>query len=434
MEFLLPLLLVMPPSAGIMIAVSLIIGVITVALMFIVAYALQSPQMVAVAKEELASLIFSIFLIAFWLSADALFNGLIYGLMAASLQGEYADFIDVQACVSGEGPGCIQGLANSHLTLAVASLDVIEQKLRLQYVDLYLFEALIGFLSTVSFPIGSPLVVTNLVSFTLAPFTGLTLLSNAHTTVVEAIGYIITLVWAKKFIVIFARDVVPVLLLPMGLILRATPFFRKTGSSIIAVAFAMYFVLPFALILSNYLIFDIFQPADFSYTPSAASFFDSDKTADEWEVQLDEMRKGDTSKELHEHFAAPDVVEESYDEPTDECSGNWVVRMFCSGKNLASTVVNAAVGFVKTVWGIWRFMVGMTGDFLHTLFLNPAMPASASAGLYYFIIKEVTTVTPLIILIILTTVIEIIITVTMYRTISLLIGGEAELIGLTKIV
>jgi hypothetical protein len=108
--------------------------------------------------------------------------------------------------------------------------------------------------------------------------------------------------------------------------------------------------------------------------------------------------------------------------------------MFCSVKTVVSTAVDAIVGFVGTVANIWRFMVGMTGDFFWTLFNNPAMPASASAGLYFFIIKEVTLVSPFIILIILTTVIEIIITVTMYRNISLLIGGEAELIGLTKIV
>lgn len=433
MEVLLPLLLVLPPSAGAMIMGALIIGVSMVGLMFIFAYALSNPQLIAVAKEEFASLLFTVFIVLFWLTSDAFLNGIVYGLMVSTLEPEYRDIIDIGGCVSGEGAGCVQGLANSHLTLALASLDVIDQKLRSQYIDLYLFEALIGFLSTISFPIGSPFPGISIVSFTLAPFTGLTLLSNAHTTVVESIGYIITLVWAKKFIVIFSKDVVPVLLLPLGLVLRAIPFFRRTGSSIIAVAFAMYYVLPFALILSNYLIFDIFQPADFSYTPTSASFFDTERDADYWEQRLAESKEGPT--ELRdEHWLGKDVVEETYDEPTDECSGNFIVRMFCSVKNILSTAIDAVVGFIKTVWNIWRFMVGMTGDFLQNLFLNPAMPASASAGLYYFIVKEVTTVTPLMILVILTTVIEIIITVTMYRNISLLIGGEAELIGLTKIV
>jgi hypothetical protein len=110
------------------------------------------------------------------------------------------------------------------------------------------------------------------------------------------------------------------------------------------------------------------------------------------------------------------------------------VRILCSVKNILVTAFTAAVSFVRTMFTIWRFMVGMTGDFFFSAFNNPLLPASASAGLYYFIIREVTTISPFIILIILTTVIEIVITVTMYRNVSLLIGGEAEVIGLTKLV
>ena len=68
------------------------------------------------------------------------------------------------------------------------------------------------------------------------------------------------------------------------------------------------------------------------------------------------------------------------------------------------------------------------------LITNPALPNSASAGLYHFIIEEVNNLSPLVILITITTVLEIIFTVTMYRNLSLLMGGEAEIIGLTKIV
>lgn len=417
-----------------MIAAGLGLGVVFAASMYLIAYGFQSPQMVALAKEELASLIFTMIIIMFWLMSDSFFNGIIYGMVAMSIPANAASSLSMNSCVAGTGAGCIAGLANNHLTLAMASLEILDQKLRAQYIDLYLYEALIGFLSTVSFPFGSPFPAVNIVSFSLAPFTGLTLLSNAHTMIVETIGYMITLVWAKKFIIIFARDAIPILLLPLGIVMRAVPLFRKTGSSVIAVCFAMYFVFPFALLLSNYLIFDIFQPADFSYTPSSASFFDTDRPADYWEDQINEARTGQATEHMRDQFTAPDVVESTYDDASDSCSGNFVVRLFCSIKTVVSTAVNAFTGFVGTVFNIWRFMVGMTGDFFFTLFNNPAMPASASAGLYFFVIKEVTMVSPFIILLMLTTVIEIIITVTMYRNVSLLIGGEAELIGLTKVV
>ena len=55
MEVLLGLLLTLPPAAGAMIATSIGLGLILVALNFMAAYAMQNPQMVAVAREELAA-------------------------------------------------------------------------------------------------------------------------------------------------------------------------------------------------------------------------------------------------------------------------------------------------------------------------------------------------------------------------------------------
>ena len=98
-----------------------------------------------------------------------------------------------------------QGLDANHIQLAMASLKIMEDKLIDQYKELYLFEALIGFLSTISFPIASPFPAIAMISFSLAPFTGLTLLSNAHTVVVEAIGYLITVMWAKEFILLVRK-------------------------------------------------------------------------------------------------------------------------------------------------------------------------------------------------------------------------------------
>jgi len=423
MEVLLPLLLTLPASAGVMIGISLAFGVMVTGCMFMVAYGLQNPQLIAVAKEELAAFFFTIFIILFWISLDSSLNSITLGLLASSLPQDLQPAVEMQ--------DLRQDLAINHVNLAIASLDVVIQKFKDQYIDLYLFEALIGFLSTITFPLGSPVPAVNVISFSLAPFTGLVLLSNAHTAIVESIGYLLTIVWAKEFILIFARDAVPILLLPLGLVLRAFPFFRKTGSSVIAISFALFFIYPFSILLSNYLIFDVYQPADFAYTPVHASFFGTEKGHDKWKEDIDGA--GEEGEHILEQFTSPDVAEQAHT-GTSECAGNIIVRMLCSVKNILKGVGSAIAGFVGTIVTIWRFMVGMTGDFFFSGFNNPLMPASASAGLYYFIIKEVTTISPFVILVMFTTVIEIIITVTMYRNISLLIGGEAEIVGLSKIV
>ena len=425
MEVLLPILLTLPPAAGTMIALALGAGIMVVAVMFMMAYALSNPQLVAMAREELAALIFTVFILMFWIGSDALLNGVSNGLLVSTLPPSLQGFASSNS---------LGGLTSSHLNLAMATLHLVETKLKAQYIDLYLFEALIGFLSTISFPLGSPVPAVNVISFSMAPFTGLGMLSSAHTVIVESIGYLVSMLWAKEFILIFARDCIPVLLFPLGLVMRAIPFFRKTGSSIIAICFAMYFVMPFAFILSNYMIFDMFKPADFTYTPSSASYFGTDRTADETREGVDRGRSGSETNSMLDQFMAPGVVEEASNNATDECSGNFIVKLLCSVKNIVSGAISVVGGFLKTVWNIWRFMVGMTGDFFFTGFNNPLMPASASAGLFHFIIQEVGTISPFIILIMLTTVIEIIITVTAYRSLSLLIGGEAELVGLTKVI
>ncbi len=436
MEFILPMLLILPTSALVMIGAGLSISLFISTLMYLVSYFFQSPQMTAIAKEEYAALLCGIIIIFFWFSADAFFNGLSAGLVSSSLPEAFQQFLSFRVCSSPSAVDCIGGITNSHISLAIGSLDIMIQRLTSQYFDLFLFEALIGFLSTITFPIGSPMGPVAIISFSLTPFAGLNLLSQAHTVVVETISYLLTVIWAKRFILIFARDAVPLLLLPMGLVLRAVPFYRKTGSSVLALAFALYFVFPFSVILSNYLIFDIYQPVDFTYTPSTASFFGTERSADDWEGDLRAAQGGPgTATETMQHeFDDPDVVSETYNDPSNNCQGNVIFRMFCSAKNIVSTGVNAISSFASAVSGIWRFMMGMSGDFVTLLTLNPALPTSSSAGLYYFIIREVNMISPFVILTILVTVIEITFTVTAYRSISLLIGGEAELIGLTKIV
>ncbi|MFH2100529.1 MAG: hypothetical protein ABII71_00375 [Candidatus Micrarchaeota archaeon] len=431
MALFLPLLLAMPPAAMAAISVSLAFAAIFTALFFMAAYALQNPQLIAVSKEELSALIFSVVIIMFWLSADSLFNTASSGLLISSIPASAATQLNL---------GSSGALSASHVDIAYSCLDVLFVKLRDMYINLYLFEVLIGFLSTISFPIGSPVPAVNVISLSLAPFSGLVLLSNAHTTVVEAIGYTMTLIWAKQFILLFCRDIIPILMLPLGLVLRAFPFFRTTGSSLISICFAGYFVLPFAIILSNYMIFDLYEPAEFAYTPEYATVFSGsdhssgdELSAADMEEGLDNARNGEHTESLMELFNRRPASEEVITEG-GTCQGNVVRRVLCGGWNVMRGAAGAAVDLARTAWNIGLFMVGMTGDFFWTAFNNPLMPASVSAGLFYFIIQEVATLSQFLILVIVTSIVEIIITITMYRNIAMLIGGELEIAGLTKII
>lgn len=425
MEVILPLLLTLPPAGITLIGLAISLSIGIVGLFFMVAYAMQNPQLVAVAREELAALVMTVLIIFFWVSMDSILNAISTGLVAPSLPAE----------MQSGGTTYFQGLANNHVVLALASLKVLQERLLEQYRDLYLFEALIGFLSTISFPIGSPFPAVGIISLSFAPFAGLGLLSNAHTTVVEAIGYLLSVLWAKEFILLFARDGVPLLLLPLGLVMRAIPFYRTTGSSIIALSVALYFVFPFSLLLTNYLLLDVFDPPDFAYTPKCSSFFHTERDQTYWKTEVEEAREGPAAEKLRKEFSSSSVVDAAYGDESSPCaSNNPIIQLLCSVGNLVTSAAHAIKGFFSTIWNIWRFMMGFTGDFFLTLLNNPLMPESTSAGLYYFIIQEVVSVSPFLIIVTLMTVVEILLTLTMYRNVAMLIGGEAELIGIGKVV
>jgi len=417
MDLFLPLLLFLPDSAKVAIALGMGLGVVVTAGYYMIAYVLQHPPIFAMAKEELSALIFSAILISFWLTAGLTLDPLVRGIFAPAAPSGFAQ--NAQA----------SDLSSSHIQLALASLEILFQKLKEMYTSMYLFEALIGFLSTISFPLGAPIAGTAVISFSLMPFDGLNLLSNAHTVVVESIGQLMTVVWAKEFILIFARDAIPIIFLPLGLVFRAIPFLRTTGSSIIAICFAGYFILPLAILFSNFLIFDIYQPADFVYAPTQVGVYKTDLQESTVTTDISESRK--QGSELIQLFSSPGIAESATS--SEECSGNPVAKSLCSAGVVISGVISGAWEFLKTVFKIWTFMMGFTGDFL-SFWTNPLLPSSASAGLYYFIIDSVVAHSQFLVLIVVTSVVEIIFTITMYRNIALIIGGELEIAGLTKLI
>jgi len=424
MDLVLPLLLFLPDSARFAIAAGLGLGVVVTALYYLFANAFQHAPLFALAKEELAALIFSAIIIAFWIGSSITIDPLVSALV-------------LPASPSGfQQNAQMSGMASSHVQLALASLDVLFHKLKETYTSMYLFEALIGFLSTISFPLGSPVAGTAIISFTLMPFDGLVLLSNAHTIVVETIGQLMTVIWAKEFILLFVRDVIPIIFFPLGLVFRAIPFLRTTGSSIIAICFAAYYVLPLSILLSNFLIFDVYKPADFVYMPENMGPYKTAITESGVEATIKDSKN--KSSEIAKIFKADSVAKTA--STSEECAGNGVVQMFCSAGLVIWGMMKAVGSFFKTMFDIWIFMMGMTGDFFSglgkftTLTENPLLPSSASAGLYFFILDSVVAHGQFVAIVVITSLLEIIFTITMYRNIAMIIGGEMEIAGLSKII
>ena len=78
-------------------------------------------------------------------------------------------------------------------------------------------------------------------------------------------------------------------------------------------------------------------------------------------------------------------------------------------------------------------MITYSGSFFSSMG-SILLPVGMTLGAYTFLTDIITKSAELFVAVIVATVLEIMITVTMYRNIALLIGGEAELPGLSKLV
>ncbi len=79
MDFILPLLQGAIPAAAApyvwpAILASLFLAGVVAGMFFMIAYFFQSPQLTAVAHEELAAFFFSIFIVLFWVASAGFFN------------------------------------------------------------------------------------------------------------------------------------------------------------------------------------------------------------------------------------------------------------------------------------------------------------------------------------------------------------------------
>ncbi len=131
------------------------------------------------------------------------------------------------------------------------------------YMHFMAYEAATGLVSTFSIninvpenlfsPFGLNYEITNVI-----PGSFMTLVNDAHTLLVDIICTMVAAVAAQKMLLTFIDLNVLSTILPFGLLMRAFPFTRKTGSTIIAFCFAAYFIYPLSILI-NYRVYESIQ-------------------------------------------------------------------------------------------------------------------------------------------------------------------------------
>ncbi len=378
----LPVLQILPNPLSPLVAAALLLSLLIIVLYYLFSKFLASPQLEAFAREEFSQFVFTIFIFA----SFVLLNIIIAGIASAAVCGTF-------------DPPC------DHMDVALYSLSTVRSAMLDTYMNLYAYEVIIGIFSTMGFYV--PILITPafFMWISIQPFGGLEPISNGLITVIESMGYLFGLAYGRERLIYFFRDITPTLL-ALGFLMRTMPFSRKTGSSIIAIAFAGFFAYPLSIILSHYMMFgDLAAKGMDVVAPPPAPMLCS---------------------------MSPEQVAESNLEIGTEWSEFIGDRIYEDpDQGIFGAIAGAIVGLIQGVVSFVEFLVSFAKDYNFNLISPNWMPFIHFA--YFFVIEKIVSFVQLAVLVLITFVFEIILTVTAFRSVSHVIGGEIEILGLTKV-
>ena len=374
--------------------IALITSAFIVTLYYILGKFLSSPQIDAFAKEELAQWVISVFIAVAWFAVYAITSGL----------------VSIAAC---GGELC------SLSTVAFYALDSLKYQVFSAYAGFLSMEIFIGVLSSIGFslPLGTPVLAVKWLSF--HPYGGMSMLSNSVVGIIESIGMLLGLVVAREQLLEFLFDIVPTFLLPIGLFLRSFPFTRVTGSSLIAISFAGFFIFPASIIFSHYLMYGPqVHPTYIPMAPTPLGLCEAPADAD---PDVDEVQESlayldESNVEIRDALATDLGNPMAYE-------SNWYHT---------SGFIGTATGLIGGVWSELMEFVG--GKFSSFTFLDIIKPTTFAYFFYFLTLERLQGFAQIAVMTLVTFVIEIIITITGYRAIAAALGGELEILGLTKVV
>ena len=343
----------------------------------------------------------------------------------------------------GSGDGESKGIMITHLTNI--------------YISLFSLEFWLGPISTfgTNFYGMEGMVSSNAADF--APNAGLTPISEATITITDLIGVGIGVLFAQKVLLMFFHTTALAVFLPLGLGFRAVPFLRKTGSTIIALALVAYFIFPITIWI-NYNTYGLVYPA-----PPAKTSMQS------WANYQSLMQIGSRRTTDGKILGIIPLADESaghYEQRVRDAYGAMQTDVQLSLWEKIENFLNSAWNIIYQQPGSWwetlmpgsesspgdmnimqparqikvlGFMfVERLRDMLRTEVQVAAFPVIGAAippeHLFNMLSDELHTSMQWFALNLLFLVNTLIITITLFRDISLTIGGDPRIFGLSKLV
>ena len=332
---------------------------------------------------------------------------------------------------------------------------VLLNRLSVAYCSLMTNEMFVGMLSGFSTNLELPIKLTPAkVNISMVPFIAMGPLNDVHTVLVDAIGVAMGAVAAQKMLLVFIGESALPFFLPFGLLLRAFPFSRKTGSTVLSVVFAAYFIYPTSILINQKIWYMMVDPQPDASNP-ASSICKTDGTACEFNSNCCSLncRLNSTSNSLECYSpltdfqdyksvfgvcsSQPGITSDQINGYLSTDAGSYTQRMSDAYFNAPDPYKNTAGTKSETRitegWSsAWNKVKTLGGGMLSGLMLP--LPKTAVENTFNAIGNLVSDAMQFTILTMLFLVIEIIITMTLMKDFAHLIGGEPRVFGMSKLV
>lgn len=270
------------------------------------------------------------------------------------------------------------------------------------------------------------------VSLSVAPYTGASTIIDNLDKAITNILIVYSMGLGRLALLNFAIPMMSIVL-PLGLLLRNFPLTKKTGSSLIALSLVAGIVYPLSVLFTDYVLFQIynfptlegFVPSSFIYKP-LSDIKDPKETLKELNTLMSVYHEG--SRNIRNSVSSTSPFQFALQYFKQFRLQTFIIPLALSIVQTALSISCApTAGGGCLVWGIitaleaayvLQFLPSFTFMVEFTRLVLGYLSNAATVGVALF--------TSLIV--------EIVISITMYRQLSGLLGGETSLLGLTKIV
>jgi len=280
------------------------------------------------------------------------------------------------------------------------------------------------------------------VSVGITPWVALGPLNQAHTTIVDLLGTTFAAFTAQNMLLKFIEKAAIPVFLGFGMVLRAFPFSRKTGSTIIAVVVAAYFIYPISILINQQIWMLIAAPenncpAGYDCRPAGQPCMKDEQCAsfscrqDVCAVPLTEFSEYRSIYSICEGNPDEAQINATLEKIAKE-QDNRILELYFTGN---PTTVNAtrAAGRLNDGLGAIAKRHGDSFMGFTTSLLNP-LPGPTAQTVFSEIEMLVMDASQYVLLALLFVVISIVLSLTMLKDIAILIGGEPRIFGLSKLV